>query len=66
MQLRQQSKVSLAQFNLEFMQLAFKAKEEENYALLKSRYLLAIRLDLTNRIVTVELLDSCTIQEMQA
>jgi hypothetical protein len=49
-----QKKQSLPAFNAEFMRLAFDAGESDNHPSLKSRYLSAIRPELQDRMITVE------------
>lgn len=49
-----QKRQPLQAFNAEFMRLAYDANEESNHPSLKSRYLAAIRSDLQDRMISVE------------
>lgn len=59
-----QGKSSLATFNADFMRLAYDAGEETNHHSLRTRYLTALRSDLQDRMVSVDVPDHWSIQDV--
>lgn len=59
-----QKKTSLQTFNAEFMRYAYDAGEDTNQAYLKNRYLHAIREDLQDRMISVDVPTAWPIQQL--
>jgi hypothetical protein len=60
----QQGRENLQKFNATFMSYAYSSGEENNRGYLKNRYLCAIRSDLRDKMITVEVPDEWDIQDL--
>ncbi|KAF1937028.1 hypothetical protein EJ02DRAFT_312612, partial [Clathrospora elynae] len=61
-----QGKQTLQNFNAEFMRLAYDAGKESNTINLKTRYLTAIRNDLQDRMIAVDVPDHWNVQALMS